>query len=76
LQYLFNLDQQLLFEIAMVQPFENDGIGTRRPQYGFGVRYQIPIDRAWLLRADATYQLVEGGAADNFGIRFEVRRKF
>jgi hypothetical protein len=76
LQYLFNLDQQLLFEIAMVQPFENDGIGTRRPQYGFGVRYQIPIDRAWLLRADATYQLVEGAEEDSFGVRVEVRRKF
>jgi hypothetical protein len=76
LQYLFNLDQQLLFEAAMVQPFEDDGIGTRRPQYGFGVRYQIPIDRAWLFRADATYQIIEGAEKDNFGVRFEVRRKF
>ena len=76
LQYLFNLDQQLVFEVAMVQPFENDGIGARDAQYGFGVRYQIPIDRAWLFRADATYQILEGGDEDNFGIRAEVRRKF
>jgi hypothetical protein len=75
LQYLFNLDQQLVFEVAMVQPFEDDGIGARRPQYGFGVRYQIPINRAWLFRADATYQILEG-AEDNFGVRAEVRRKF
>lgn len=75
LQYLFNLDQQLVFEAAMVQPFEDDGIGAKGAQYGFGVRYQIPIDRAWLFRADATYQLQEG-AEDNFGIRAEVRRKF
>src|SRR5207344_3349327 len=75
LEYLFNLDQQLVFEVATVQPFENDGIGTQNRQYGFGVRYQIPIDRAWLFRADATYQIVEG-REDNFGIRTEIRRKF
>ncbi len=76
LQYLFNLDQQLVFEVAMVQPFEKDGIGAQEAQYGFGVRYQIPIDKAWLFRADATYQILEGGDEDNFGIRAEVRRKF
>lgn len=41
----------------------------------FGVRNQTPIDRAWLFRADATYQIIEGGE-DNFGIRTELRRKF
>jgi hypothetical protein len=75
LQYLFNLDQQLLFEVATVQPFDDDGIGTRRPQYGFGVRYQIPLTKAWLFRADATYQILDGGT-DSFGFRTEVRRKF
>ncbi len=74
-QYLFNLDQQLLFEVATVQPFTNDGIGTPRPQYGLGVRYQIPLTKAWLFRADATYQILDGGP-DSFGIRTEVRRKF
>ena len=86
LQYLFNLDQQLVFEVAMVQPFEDDGIGAQHAQYGFGVRYQIPINRAWLFRADATYQILaanddfgdifEGNFEDNFGIRAEIRRKF
>jgi hypothetical protein len=76
LEYLFDLDEQLVFEVAMVQPFENDGIGAQDAQYGFGVRYQIPIDLAWLFRADATYQILEGGAEDNFGIRAEIRRKF
>lgn len=75
LQYLFNLDQQLVFEAAMVQPFEDDGIGARHAQYGFGARYQIPLSRAWLFRADATYQILDG-EDDNFGIRAEVRRKF
>ena len=84
LEYLFNLDQQLVFEVAMVQPFENDGIGAQDAQFGFGVRYQIPINRAWLFRADATYQILaaadedifEGKFEDNFGIRTEIRRKF
>jgi hypothetical protein len=76
LQYLFDLDQQLAFEVAMVQPFKDDGIGAKNGQYGFGVRYQIPIDRAWLFRADATYQILEGENEDNFGIRTEIRRKF
>ena len=88
LQYLFNLDRQLVFEVAMVQPFEDDGIGAQHAQYGFGVRYQIPINRAWLFRADATYQILavadhdnfedifEGNFEDNFGIRAEIRRKF
>jgi hypothetical protein len=77
IQYLFNLDQQLVFEVAMVQPFGTPivGIGAAKPQYGFGTRYQIPIDRAWLFRADATYQILEGGK-DNFGLRTEIRRKF
>lgn len=75
LQYLFNLDQQIVFELAMVQPFENDGIGARDAQYALGMRYQIPIDNAWLFRADATYQILQGDE-DNFGIRSEVRRKF
>lgn len=74
-QYLFNLDQQLVFEAATVQPFRTDGIGTKHAQYGLGVRYQIPIDRAWLFRADMTYQIVDG-AEDNFGFRAELRRKF
>ena len=88
LQYLFNLDRQLVFEVAMVQPFEEDGIGAQHAQYGFGVRYQVPLNRAWLFRADATYQILavadednfedifEGNFEDNFGIRAEIRRKF
>lgn len=75
LQYLFNLDQQLVFEVASVQPFQDDNIGAEDAQYALGVRYQVPIDRAWLFRADATYQLIEGGE-DNFGVRTELRRKF
>jgi hypothetical protein len=73
IQYLFNLDQQLVFEVATVQPHSDSLIGA---QYGFGVRYQIPINEAWLFRADATYQILEDADEDNFGIRTEIRRKF
>ncbi len=78
LQYLFNLDRQLVFEVATVQPFGDvvPGIGAARPEYAFGVRYQVPINEAWLFRADATYQIIEGAAENNFGIRAELRRKF
>lgn len=76
LQYLFNLDQQLVFEVATVQPFDNsDGVGAEDSQYAAGVRYQLPISRAWLIRADATYQLLDG-VKDSSGTRFELRRKF
>lgn len=75
LQYLFNLDQQIVVEVATVQPFKEDGIGAQDAQYAIGVRYQVPLDRAWLFRADATYQL-QDGAEDNFGLRAELRRKF
>ena len=75
LQYLFNLDQQIVFEVAMVQPFDDPVAGAEDPQYGFGVRYQLPISKAWLIRADATYQILQN-EADNKGVRFEVRRKF
>jgi hypothetical protein len=72
--YLFGQDlgQQVTFEVAMVQPFGDSTIPT---QYGVGARYQIALTRAWLLRADATYQFVEDGE-DNFGVRMELRRKF
>jgi hypothetical protein len=76
LQYLFNLDRQIVFEVAMVEPFKDDGIGAQDTQFGFGVRYQVPINRAWLFRADATYQILAGGDEDNFGMRAELRRKF
>jgi hypothetical protein len=76
--YLFGADlgQQLVFEVATVQPFEDDGIGAARAQWAFGIRYQIALTRAWLLRADATYQIKEDQDENDFGVRLELRRKF
>ena len=79
LQYLFNLDQQLVFELATVQPFGDTipGVGVADAQYAAGIRYQIPLNNDWLFRADATYQIVDNpNVEDNFGIRAEFRRKF
>ncbi len=75
LQYLFNLDRQIVVELATVQPFDNPIIGAKDPQYAVGFRYQMPLTRAWLIRADATYQFLDN-SEDNAGVRFEVRRKF
>jgi len=76
--YLFGADlgQQLVFEVATVQPFEDDGVGAKEAQYAFGIRYQIALTRAWLLRADATYQIKEDQDENDFGVRMELRRKF
>jgi hypothetical protein len=76
--YLFGRDlgQQFVFELAMVQPFKDDGVGAASPQYALGVRYQLALTRAWLLRADATYQIKEDQDDDDFGVRLELRRKF
>jgi hypothetical protein len=78
--FLFGADlgQQFVVEFATVQPFEDDsgGAGAQDSQYAFGVRYQIALTRAWLLRADATYQIKEEQEDDDFGVRMELRRKF
>jgi hypothetical protein len=81
LTYLFGADlgQQFVVEFATVQPFEeaNEVPGAAQDsQYAFGVRYQIALTRAWLLRADATYQIKEEQDQNDFGVRMELRRKF
>ena len=79
LQYLFNLDQQIVFELATVQPFGDTipGVGVADAQYAAGIRYQIPLNNDWLFRADATYQIVDNpDVEDVWGIRAEFRRKF
>lgn len=75
-EYLFNLDQQIVFEFATVQtmgsPAKRNAPGD---QYALGVRYQLPLNDRWILRADAMY-----GARDQLediaGARLEIRRKF
>ncbi|MEC9344888.1 MAG: hypothetical protein VYB54_01600 [Pseudomonadota bacterium] len=73
-QYLFDLDQQLVFEAASVQKYGNQS-NIAGDQYAFGVRWQLPVSQAWILRADAMYG-IRNNDDDISGVRFEVRRKF
>ena len=75
-QYLFALNQQVVVEAAMVEPHDgsaNSAAGGS--QWGLGVRWQRPLDRSWIVRADAMYGSREN-RADVSGVRLEIRRKF
>lgn len=76
LQYLFDLQQQIVIEWASVQTL-GDAAERVAPgeQNALGIRYQRNLDKAWLLRADAI-AASRDGAKDIGGVRFEIRRKF
>ena len=75
-EYLFNFDQQIVVEVASVQAFGNrTGKVAPGDQYAVGVRYQLPLTKAWLVRADAIYATRQR-LDDVAGIRLELRRKF
>ena len=76
MEYLFSLDQQLVWELATVQTMGNSNSRTAQgDQYAIGMRYQRPLTKAWIFRTDVM-------AADRkndenlFGARLEIRRKF
>lgn len=75
-QYLFALDQQLVFEIATTQPRHDAAsrslVGR---EIGLGVRYQRPLDKAWIIRFDAM-MADRANTKDLAGVRVELRRKF
>jgi len=78
ISYLFNLDQQIVAEVATNQIMGDPGeIG--RPafddEYAIGLRYQIPVSSTWIVRADAMYGWREG-VDDLAGVRMELKRKF
>ncbi len=80
LQNLFNLDRQLVFEVAAVAfTGDREALGH---QVALGARYQQPISSAWIVRADLMHAWRDGGAlppgVDDsfFGARLEIRRKF
>ena len=74
LEYLFNLDQQIVLETAWVHDMANDN-KIKGDEFGLSARWQKPITFAWILRADVMHAWREHD--DNlFGARFEVRRKF
>jgi hypothetical protein len=73
LEYLFQLDQQIVGEVARYQPRgDNNPLGA---QTAVGLRFQRPITHTWIVRADA----MKGwrtGLNDIYGVRLEFRRKF
>lgn len=72
---LFSLNQQLVIEVAHVEPRNKlEGVAPRQAQRAFGIRYQIPLSKAWIFRTDA--MAAELGDTDVSGIRFELRLKF
>lgn len=74
--YLFNLEQQIVLEAATVQTMGSDATrAAKGPQYGVAARYQRNLSLAWIFRADVMYGWREKDA-DIAGIRAEVRRKF
>ncbi len=78
LQYLFDLQQQLVFEVAgerQLSDFSNSFEDEVDNQYAAGVRYQVPLSNAWLVRADAIYAIKEE-EDDAAGARVELRWKF
>lgn len=72
-EWLFNLERQLVLEVAALDRFgDRSGLGS---EYGVGVRFQEPLNNAWILRFDAMHGWRDVGD-DLFGVRVEIRRKF
>ena len=78
IEYLFNLDQQVVFEVSALQIMGDAnelGRAAVDDQYGLGFRWQLPISRSWIVRADAMYGALKG-ADDIAGASVEMRYKF
>jgi len=78
IEYLFSLDQQVVFEMSALQIMGDAnelGRAAVNDQYGLGFRWQLPISRSWIVRADAMYGALKG-ADDIAGVSVEMRYKF
>jgi hypothetical protein len=75
-EYLFSLDQQIVFEVGGFNVFGDEEDRTAKGfQVAFGARYQRNLNNAWILRSD----LILGARQfqeNVFGARVELRRKF
>jgi len=78
LEYLFNLNQQFVVELAGLQRTAESPGDTS--DYGLGLRYQLPFWKRFILRADGIFGAVNQGDAgterDISGVRVELRAKF
>lgn len=75
-EYLFDFHQQIVVEVSALDTFGDDKDRTARgAQVGVGVRYQLPLNNAWIFRADAM-AVARQNEQDLMGVRVELRRKF
>ena len=75
-EYLFALNQQVVVELATTQPRRDLASRTLvGREIGLGVRYQRPLDKAWIFRVDAM-MADRANTKDLAGVRVELRRKF
>jgi hypothetical protein len=78
-EYLFNLNQQIILEAATVQILKDEfasGEQTAKgAQYAIGARYQIPLTKSWIFRTDGILAKREN-TSDLAGVRVELRYKF
>jgi len=72
-EYLFNLDRQIVFEVATVQ--RRGDTNVFGAQNSIGARYQHPFTKTLILRLDAM-KAWRQGQKDIYGARLEIRRKF
>lgn len=78
IEYLFDLDMQIVFELATVQIIGEANDPNRNladAQYGAGFRFQKPLTSSLIFRADGNY-IFQEGADERWGIRTEIRWKF
>ena len=76
IEYLWNLDRQIVLELAFVKPHRSSPVRTAPgDQLALGLRFQQPINNRMILRFD-TMVGWRSDAEDLFGIRFEFRHKF
>ena len=78
MEYLFGLNRQLVVEAAAFQVIDGEnevGRAARGDEYALGMRYQFPLNEAWIFRSDAMHgwRMEDENLA---GLRFEIRRKF
>lgn len=75
LEYLFDLDRQIVVEVAAVRQLDDGDLPFVDDQFAVGIRFQQPLDNAWILRCDAMKAFHDLGE-DAYGARVEIRRKF
>lgn len=73
-EYLFNLDQQVVLEVAVVDDIGGESVAVG-DELGLGFRYQLPLTNAVILRSDLIAAFRQD-TEDLFGARVEIRWKF